>query len=140
MPNRVLVVDDNDDAAELLALALTSVGYVVRTASDARSALAVADEFNPEVALLDIGLPDMDGYELGRRLRDAHFGLHLLALTGYGRPSDKLRSTEAGFRAHLIKPVPLVELQRILTSMAPQNGSSLLPVSEAPRSDHCRND
>ncbi len=88
MSNRVLVVDDNDDAAELLELGLTNAGYAVRTASDARSALAVADEFDPEIALLDIGLPDMDGYELGRRLRDSHLALQLVALTGYARPSD----------------------------------------------------
>jgi signal transduction histidine kinase len=115
---RVLVVDDNEDAAELLSDALTETGCVVRTAADGPSALVVAEEFQPEIALLDIGLPIMDGYELGRRLREFHLALRLVALTGYGQASDKARSSEAGFDGHLVKPVDLGELQRVLTALA----------------------
>jgi DNA-binding response OmpR family regulator len=113
----MLVVDDNEDAAEMLAAALTATGYVVRTAADGPSALLVAGEFQPEIALLDIGLPVMDGYELGRRLREFNPTLWLLALTGYGQASDKARSSEAGFDGHLVKPIDLGELQRVLNGL-----------------------
>jgi signal transduction histidine kinase/ActR/RegA family two-component response regulator len=116
-PNRVLVVDDNEDAAEMLSDALTVFGYLVRTAADGPAALVVADEFRPEIALLDIGLPVMDGYELGRRLRKSHLGMQLVALTGYGQASDKALSTAAGFDAHLVKPVDLDELRRLLCTL-----------------------
>jgi signal transduction histidine kinase/ActR/RegA family two-component response regulator len=118
---RVLVVDDNDDAAEMLSKALQGLGYVVRTAPDGPSALVVAEEFRPQVALLDIGLPVMDGYEVGRRLRDeqGETELRLVALTGYGQASDKARSQEAGFDAHLVKPIDLAKVQRLLEDFKP---------------------
>lgn len=116
---RALLVDDSEDAAEMLSEALTELGYVVRTALDAPSALVAAQEFQPQVALLDIGLPVMDGYELGRRLREDHAALRLVALTGYGQASDKARSREAGFDAHLIKPINLDKLQRLLSTLTP---------------------
>ena len=111
-PRRILVVDDNVDAAELLCASLEQCGYLVRVAHDAESALREARDFAPEVCVLDIGLPDMDGHELGRRLRadptsaDALF----IALTGYGQASDHRRSRDAGFYAHLVKPVDLARL------------------------------
>jgi signal transduction histidine kinase/ActR/RegA family two-component response regulator len=113
---RVLIVDDNEDAAEMLSEALTEFGYVVRTAPDGPSALVAAEEFLPQIALLDIGLPVMDGYELCQRMRSAHASgsLRLVALTGYGQASDKARSRDAGFDAHLVKPVDLRKLQRLL--------------------------
>ncbi|HWU90589.1 MAG TPA: ATP-binding protein, partial [Kofleriaceae bacterium] len=102
---RVLLVDDNVDAAELLALALRSEGHRVDIAHDGLQALALADELEPEVAVLDIGLPVMDGYELAVRLRERHARCALIALSGYGQPSDQRRSRAAGFELHLIKPV-----------------------------------
>lgn len=116
---RVLVVDDNEDAAELLAEALRALGYVVRAATNGPNALQVAGTFRPHVAVLDIGLPVMDGYELARRLRAVHpmTALRLVAITGYGRREDRLRSEEVGFDAHLIKPIDLDQLQAVLERM-----------------------
>lgn len=113
---RVLIVDDNEDASEMLSQALTECGYLVRTAPDGPSALLAADEFRPQIGLLDIGLPVMDGYELCRRLRVTYpsDSLWLVALTGYGQASDKARARNSGFDAHLVKPVDLRELQRLL--------------------------
>ncbi|MGZ6144154.1 MAG: response regulator, partial [Myxococcales bacterium] len=104
---RVLVVDDNEDALEMLEEMLRSAGHEVRSASSGPAALEVARQFRPEVAILDIGLPAMDGYELAARLR-AELGTHtpcLLALTGYGQESDRDRSKAAGFSLHLVKPL-----------------------------------
>jgi CheY-like chemotaxis protein len=114
-PQRILVVDDNEDAATLLSEALVSLGYVVRTAANGPAALRMAEEFSPHVALLDIGLPVMDGYELAERLRatDTRSGLRLIAVTGYGQSEDKLRSQAAGFEIHLVKPLALDQLQRV---------------------------
>jgi signal transduction histidine kinase/CheY-like chemotaxis protein len=113
---RVLLVDDNKDAAEALGEALTDVGFEVKVFFDARTALAQAAAFEPEVAVLDIGLPHIDGYELANRLM-ALPGLDatkLIALTGYGQPSDRQRSLRAGFQEHLIKPVDLKRVQRAI--------------------------
>jgi signal transduction histidine kinase/ActR/RegA family two-component response regulator len=109
---RVLVVDDNQDAAELLADLLREVGYDVRVAHDAAAALRLAPEFVPEIAILDIGLPVIDGYELAVRLRQigALDGCRLLALTGYGQDADRDRARGAGFARHLVKPVKVAEL------------------------------
>jgi CheY-like chemotaxis protein len=88
-------------------------------AHDARAALQMFDELAPDVALLDIGLPEIDGYELARRLR-ARAGerpLHLLALTGYGQASDRERATRAGFDAHLVKPISLAALQALIARL-----------------------
>ncbi|HEX4354785.1 MAG TPA: response regulator, partial [Polyangiales bacterium] len=111
---RLLLVDDNVDTVELLSEILTALGYVVGTAFDGPSALMVAKDFLPEVALLNIGLPVMDGYELGRKLRDLHQPLRVIALTGYGNDSHRTRSFEAGFDAHLVKPVEVDELHRTI--------------------------
>jgi len=116
---RILLVDDNVDAAAMLSEALTYLGYVVRTAYDGPSALVAADEFQPEVALLDIGLPVMDGYELARQLRESHAALRLVALTGYGQASDKAQAREAGFDGHLVKPLDLEKLQWLLSTLPP---------------------
>ena len=104
---RVLVVDDNEDALDLLAEVLRSAGHVVVTAKDGPSALDRMKSFHPDVAILDIGLPVMDGYELAGRIH-ADFGddePRLIALTGYGRDSDRAQTREAGFAEHLTKPV-----------------------------------
>jgi signal transduction histidine kinase len=109
---RILIVDDNEDAAWILAETLSLIGHDVRCAHDGPSALRTAVEHSPEIALLDIGLPVMDGYELAARLRAEPrvAGVRLIALTGYGQPGDRQRSTDAGFAAHLVKPVSIAAL------------------------------
>jgi CheY-like chemotaxis protein len=104
---RVLVVDDNIDAAELLAVALADAGHEVRVAHDPLEALALAGDFSFDVALLDLGLPAMDGIELGERLRRSGKRGRLLAVTGYGQEHDRARTAAAGFEGHLVKPVSL---------------------------------
>ncbi|MCA1829221.1 MAG: response regulator, partial [Myxococcales bacterium] len=113
---RILVVDDNHDAADLLAEVMHDWGHEVRVARDGPSALSEMEAFAPDVVLLDIGLPGMDGYEVARRIRAAHPAerVRLLALTGYGADSDRERARSAGFDRHLVKPVELAELQRVL--------------------------
>jgi CheY-like chemotaxis protein/two-component sensor histidine kinase len=115
-PRRVLIVDDNPDAADTLALILRARGHLVRTASDGPSALTEAAAFRPEVVLLDIGLPGMDGYEVARRLRamPEAAGATLAALTGYNRDEDRRRAAEAGFDRHLTKPADPMEVQKLL--------------------------
>jgi PAS domain S-box-containing protein len=104
---RVLIVDDNADAAQALELLLSNAGYDVRTAADADQAFAIVASFAPHLAILDIGLPKMNGYELAQRLRadDRLPGLRLVALTGYGRERDRERALAAAFDEHLVKPV-----------------------------------
>ena len=120
---RVLVVDDNRDAAEMLAEGLRLQGHEVRVAYDGPEALRVAGELDPEVALLDIGLPVMNGYELARHLR-ARGGTrcHLVAMTGYGQESDRARARQHGFDAHVVKPVDLDGI-RELVFRAPRSAS-----------------
>jgi signal transduction histidine kinase/DNA-binding response OmpR family regulator len=115
---RVLVVDDDEETATLMADALRERGHTVCVAHDGPAALAVAASFEPQLALIDIGLPLMDGYELGRRLRQAATPgaeLELIAITGYGRESDRRRSLEAGFDRHVVKPVTLAALGDFLS-------------------------
>jgi PAS domain S-box-containing protein len=112
---RVLIVDDNADAAEMLADALAQIGYEAAVAHDGPSALARARDFQPHAALLDIGLPVMDGYELGERLRRQQGArLVLFAVTGYGQPADMERSVDAGFERHMVKPIDLQQLSSYL--------------------------
>ena len=116
----ILVVDDNVDALEMLVEALNLLGYQAHPAADVSSALAVAAETRPTVALLDIGLPDMDGHALGQRLRELPglSGLRLVALTGYGQASDRARSKALGFAAHLVKPIDLNALSALLLELS----------------------
>ena len=110
-PQRVLVVDDNVDAAELLCELLRTAGHATEMAHDGPDALGKAGRFQPTAALLDIGLPQMDGYELATRLRQQlPDGLTLIALTGYGQSEDRELSRAAGFDAHWVKPVSRVTL------------------------------
>jgi PAS domain S-box-containing protein len=122
-PHKILVVDDNRDAAELLMESLVALGHDVRVAFDGPSALAVVEGFTPDVALLDIGLPVMDGYELADRIHAMAEGTKLIAITGYGQPTDRTRSMEAGFSMHLVKPVDLATvqdgIQQVMTDAAP---------------------
>ena len=115
---RVLVVDDNRDSAESIALLVEIWGHEVRTAFDGPSALDIAAAYRPEVILLDIGLPGMDGYEVARRLRQgAGGGPVLVAMTGYGMEEDRRRSREAGFDHHLVKPVDPEGLRVLLAGL-----------------------
>jgi len=113
---RILVVDDNADILETTTLLLALSGHQVRSAKDGLQALQVATAFRPDVVLLDIGLPLMDGYEVARRLRlePATTGALLVALTGYGQEGDRQRGREAGFDAHLLKPVDPQALARMI--------------------------
>ncbi len=117
---RVLVVDDNADAAELLGELLSASGYTTEIAHDGPSAIQAVGTFDPDVVLLDIGLPAMDGYEVARRLRElpSRRPLRLVAVTGYGGEGDRQRGAAAGFDAHLVKPVQWEALESLLDSFA----------------------
>jgi CheY-like chemotaxis protein len=118
---RVLVVDDNADSAESLSLLLELMGHTVRTAHDGEQALVEADAFRPDLVLMDIGMPRMDGYEAARRLRQQSWSAQtvLVALTGWGQDEDKRRSEDAGFDHHLIKPVEPAALESLLEEQVP---------------------
>ena len=113
---RILIVDDNNDAADSLADLLRDVGHEVEVAYSPVAALKIVEAFRPEVAVLDIGLPVMDGYELAARLRSNPVTANclLIALTGYGQSHDRIRSEEGGFQYHLVKPVDIAQLFRIV--------------------------
>ena len=100
-----MLVDDNQDALESMCVLLELSGHEVRTAVDPMAALALAANFKPDIAILDIGLPGMDGYDLAGRLRAGGLACRLFALTGYGLAEDRARSRAAGFEHHLVKPV-----------------------------------
>jgi PAS domain S-box-containing protein len=119
---RILIVDDNVDAADSIAMLLGMEGHQTRTVNTARAALLAVPDFEPDVVLLDIGLPEMDGYEVARRLR-AQNGRHemrLVAVTGYGQPGDRRRSQAAGFDEHLVKPVEPALLNELLRRVRPE--------------------
>ena len=111
---RILVVDDNRDAADTLAMLLAVSGHEVRTAYDGLQAVEAAATWRPDVVLLDIGLPGLDGYEAARRMRAQRDGVVLVAMTGWGQDDDRRRSREAGFDAHLTKPVDYADLTKVL--------------------------
>jgi PAS domain S-box-containing protein len=113
---RVLIVDDNRDAADSLAMLLQFEGRQTLCVYSGEQALEVLAAFQPQLVLLDIGLPGMDGYEVARRLKAAAPGLHVIALSGYAQLEDRQRSAAAGFDAHLVKPVDLDALKRAFTS------------------------
>ena len=115
---RVLIVDDNSDNAELLELGLRTLGHTTSIAHDGEEALALAAQFAPDIALLDIGLPILDGYEVARRMR-TQLGERtplLVAITGYGQETDRERSRSAGFDEHMVKPIDLGALGRIVAA------------------------
>ena len=116
-PQRILVVDDNADARDLLRSTLDHAGHLAATAGNASEAAAVAASFKPDVGVLDIGLPGIDGYELARRLRDAHPGIKLIALTGYGQEADRHAARAAGFDAHCAKPVTTMALVELIDGL-----------------------
>jgi CheY-like chemotaxis protein len=116
---RVLVADDNRDAAISLATILKMMGHNVQTANDGMEAVTLAGEFFPDVLFLDIGMPRLNGYEACRRIREQPWGrrLYLVALTGWGQEEDRARSKEAGFDAHLVKPLEPMTLHQLLADM-----------------------
>ena len=124
LAKRILVVDDNVDAATTLQLLLKSLGHEACAVFDGQQALSTALEFRPDVVLLDIGMPGLDGYEVARRLRALKRGepLRIIAVTGWGQEADRTRSREAGFDVHLVKPVD----PRLLTSVIANNNGATL--------------
>lgn len=116
---RILVVDDNHDSALSLTMVLTIMGHETRTAHDGETALATAEAFNPEVVLLDIGLPKMNGYEVAQRIREKPWGkaMFLIAVTGWGQAEDRARSAEVGLNMHMVKPVEPSALQAVLADL-----------------------
>jgi PAS domain S-box-containing protein len=116
---RVVVADDNVDAAESLSALLAIVGHEVRTVGDGEMAVALAESFRPDVMLLDIGMPTLNGHDAARRIRQQPWGgqVMLIALTGWGQEEVRLRSLEAGFDRHLVKPVNFADLTRLLSSL-----------------------
>ena len=122
---RVLVVDDNEDAAGVLTMLLKMSGNEVHTAYDGAVALEAVDRLHPDVVLLDIGLPSLNGYEVCRRIRQRPWGRNtvLIALTGWGQAEDRRLSQEAGFDGHLVKPVDFMALQVLMDSLAASKGS-----------------
>ena len=115
-PRRVLLVDDNVDAAETLGMLLSALGATISVAHSGRAALAVLDTFDPDTVLLDIGMPEMDGYEVARTIRSQprHADVMLIALTGWGQQDDQRRSRAAGFDHHLVKPPNIEKLRELL--------------------------
>jgi CheY-like chemotaxis protein len=117
---RVLVVDDNADMAVSLAILLRGSGHDVRTAHDGPTALQAALDYRPNVVLLDIGLPGIDGYEVAKRLRQQPIfsTVVLVAMTGFGQQSDRQRSQDAGFNHHLVKPADFEQVRQILATVS----------------------
>ncbi|HVQ30016.1 MAG TPA: ATP-binding protein, partial [Vicinamibacteria bacterium] len=115
-PLRILVVDDNRDAAETLGVLLTALGATASVVGSGAEALAQLDSFRPDTVLLDIGMPQMDGYEVARRIRDSpkHRGVLMIALTGWGQEHDRQRSRAAGFDHHFVKPLDVERLSQLL--------------------------
>jgi CheY-like chemotaxis protein len=115
---RVLVADDNADSALSLAMILKFMGHETQTAHDGLTALELAETFRPEVAILDLGMPRLNGYELCHRIRQQPWGksMLLVALTGWGQEDDRRRTQEAGFDHHIVKPIDTATLQRLLAS------------------------
>jgi CheY-like chemotaxis protein len=124
---RILVADDNHDAAQSLALMLSMDGHDVRTAGDGLEALREAEEFHPQLVVLDIGMPKLDGYETARRMRQRPWAAHtrLFALTGWGQEEDRERARRAGFDQHLVKPVDPEALSQLLNRTLSESGRTL---------------
>jgi CheY-like chemotaxis protein len=118
---RVLIVDDNEDTVTSLSIMLRILGHEVHSARDGLQALEAANSFRPDVVLLDIALPKMNGYEVARRIRQESWGenMKLVALTGWGQEEDKRRSIEAGFDHHLTKPMEPTALEVLLKELCP---------------------
>ena len=119
---KVVIVEDNDDSRQMLCAFLGQAGFDCKSAGTGHEGLALIDETRPDVAILDVGLPEMDGLELARRVRSnpTHARVHLIALTGYGQPADRTAAREAGFDGHMVKPVDPDQLLKRLSSAVMQ--------------------
>ena len=117
---RILVVDDNEDSAESLTVLLRMQGHQVESAHDGSNAVEAAERFRPEVILLDLGMPGMNGYEVCREIRKQPWGgeVLLIAQTGWGQDQDRQRTKDAGFDGHLTKPIDHHRLAKILTDLS----------------------
>jgi CheY-like chemotaxis protein len=126
---RILVVDDNSDLVSVLGSTLRQAGYSVQSAHSGTEGLRLAQQWRPDIVLLDIGLPELDGYEVARRLRaDPALGQHgssmrIIALTGYGREADLALAREAGFDMHLTKPIAFADLEKLLAAPSLRSAS-----------------
>ena len=114
VPPKILVVDDNAAAAAALCKLLELTGYETRVAHTGKSALKATRRFEPDIALVDVGLPDIDGYAVARELRARDFRGTLIALTGYGQDEDKVKAFAAGFDQYLIKPAGIADIRAAL--------------------------
>lgn len=114
--HRVLIVDDYPDAAEIACMLLGMLGHECRAAANGKDALDVASRFEPDIVLLDLGLPDVSGYEVARELRRMRGGqpLYLAAITGWGTDEDRARAIEAGFDQHVLKPADYAKLRDVI--------------------------
>jgi CheY-like chemotaxis protein len=130
---RILVVDDNTDAASSLGRLLSLLGNNVRVAHSGAAALAEIARFAPQVVLLDLGMPDMDGFATAEKIHKLHIGesIAIVAVTGWGQDCDRLRTEAAGFVAHLVKPVNGDELAATLARIVKQNSTRLSPSNGA---------
>jgi CheY-like chemotaxis protein len=122
--HRILVADDNYDSATSLSILLNDAGYDIRTAGDGVQALETAAQFRPDIALLDIGMPKLNGYEVARQIRNQPWGRHVLlvALTGWGGADHRQQTAQAGFDHHLTKPVDPAALTRLLVTLLTETG------------------
>lgn len=125
---KILVVDDNADAADTLEALLRIEGFTVTVAYDGAAAVEAVRENPPEIVLMDIGMPRMDGYEAARRIRQQDSGIRLIALTGWGQELDRQRAEAAGFNMHFVKPV---DLERLLTTINAVGAALHTPASPA---------
>jgi len=128
MKERILVVDDNHDAADTLARLIRSFGHEVKTVYDGTSALAEVGEFEPDMALVDIGMPGLNGYETVSQMRERRGNVHLIAVavTAWSRDEDKLKAYESGFDLHVAKPMTLEKLKELLLLLDPDHAAEEL--------------
>jgi signal transduction histidine kinase/DNA-binding response OmpR family regulator len=132
--SRILIVEDNEDAREMLQVLLSLAGHEVHAAGDGPTGLEMARATQPDIAVIDLGLPGLDGYELARRLRPGRSGrLRLLALSGYGQAEDRRKTLEAGFDMHLVKPVDPAHLSAAIASLQrPRGAHDATPARDQP--------
>lgn len=118
-PHRVLIVDDNSDAASTLGMLIDMLGYDVATANSGREALALGADFKPQMVFLDLGMPEMDGFTTAAKIREQPWGetAIIVALSGWGQDEDKRKTEAAGFNHHLVKPAELGQLQKLLAEL-----------------------
>jgi CheY-like chemotaxis protein len=133
MKLRILVVDDNKDSATTLAKILNLMGHETRIVHDGGRAVAAAEEYRPEVILLDIGLPVMSGYEVAKTIRSQSWskGVIIIALSGWGQDEDRVRSEQAGMNMHLVKPIDPDNLENLLGTLGSQPAFSSFSQTES---------